>query len=98
MRTPCCTLASATPSHLPPFHLQVTTLLGNVNTKAKEPQVDGRHVEELRAQVSAQGGAVKDAKTAAAADKGSAELQAASKAAVDTLLELKEQLKAAEEQ
>jgi hypothetical protein len=60
-------------------------------------QVGTEQVAALRQQLDEQGAAVKEAKAAAAAAKEDKELAAASKAAVDRLLKLKEELKAAEE-
>lgn len=41
----------------------MTTLLGDVEEKGKLQQLSPQQVEELKARVSAQGSAVKDAKT-----------------------------------
>jgi hypothetical protein len=59
--------------------------------------VGAEQVAALRQQLDGAGAAAKAAKDAAAAAKEDAALQATSKAAVATLLQLKEQLKAAEE-
>ena len=78
---------------------QVTTLLNSADEEAATaaPTPSAEEVEGLRAEVEAQGVAVKEAKAAAAADKGNAELAAASKAAIAALLAKKEALAAAEE-
>ncbi|GAB4818156.1 hypothetical protein N2152v2_005202 [Parachlorella kessleri] len=76
---------------------QVTTLLGKVDEVGKLPRLSAEQLQELRQQVEQQGGAVKEAKAAAAADKGNKELQAASKAEVEKLLKLKKQVADAEE-
>lgn len=72
---------------------QVTTLLGKVEEASQAPPPPSpEELAALRAQVEAQGGAVKEAKAAAAADKADKALAAASKAAVGELLALKAQL------
>ncbi|GFR40681.1 hypothetical protein Agub_g1272 [Astrephomene gubernaculifera] len=76
---------------------QVTTLLGKMKEYAGAPAVSAEQVEALKAQVAAQGEAVKAAKQAAAANKEDKELGAASKAAVNELLKLKEELTKAED-
>ncbi|WIA42435.1 hypothetical protein OEZ86_008432 [Tetradesmus obliquus] len=80
---------------------QVTTLLAKKEGKEQQQEQQqppsAEQLQQLREQVSAQGGAVKDAKAAAAADKADAGLAAASKAAVEQLLALKKQLAEAEE-
>ncbi len=47
----------------------MTTLLGKVDEVGKLPRLSAEQLQELRQQVEQQGGAVKEAKAAAAADK-----------------------------
>lgn len=75
---------------------QVTTLLAEAEEAPTVAPPSPEQLAALRAQVEAQGAAVKEAKAAAAADKGNAELAATSKEAIATLLKLKEDLVAAE--
>lgn len=79
---------------------QVTTLLtkeGEHRQQQPSASVSPEHVKQLQQQVADQGGKVKEAKAAAAADKGNAELATAAKAEVDKLLHVKQELAAAEE-
>ena len=78
---------------------QVTTLLNQVDQLAAADTDSSSPVdlEMLRTQVAAQGEAVKSAKAAAAADKKSADLAAASKAAISELMRVKEAFAKAEE-
>ncbi|KAI8475840.1 MAG: hypothetical protein J3K34DRAFT_16650 [Monoraphidium minutum] len=75
----------------------VTTLLGKEKElRSLPPAPSASDLEELRGRVTEQGGRVKDAKAAAAADKADAALAAASKAEVSALLALKKELDSAE--
>ncbi|KAG2442354.1 hypothetical protein HXX76_002440 [Chlamydomonas incerta] len=76
---------------------QVTTLLSKMKEHEGAPVVSAAEVEAAKAQVAAQGDEVKAAKAAAAANKEDKALAAASKAAVDKLLKLKEELTKLEE-
>lgn len=77
---------------------QVTTLLNGAEEAAgSAPTPTAADLAELKAAVEAQGAAVKEAKAAAAADKGNAELASKSKAAIGELLAAKEALAKAEE-
>ena len=49
--------------------MQVTTLLNKVDEMGRLPRLSAEQLQELRQQVEQQGGAVKEAKAAAAADK-----------------------------
>ncbi|KIZ00208.1 asparaginyl-tRNA synthetase [Monoraphidium neglectum] len=75
----------------------VTTLFGKEQElRALPPPPSKAELEDLRGRVAAQAERVKEAKGAAAADKGDASKAAASKAEVDALLALKKELEAAE--
>ncbi|GLC38631.1 hypothetical protein PLESTB_000454300 [Pleodorina starrii] len=76
---------------------QVTTLIGKMKEYTDVPSVSPQQLEALKGELAAQGDAVKAAKAAAAANKEDKELAAASKAAVDKLLKLKEEFAKAEE-
>uniref|UniRef100_A0A7S0RKV4 asparagine--tRNA ligase n=1 Tax=Chlamydomonas leiostraca TaxID=1034604 RepID=A0A7S0RKV4_9CHLO len=77
---------------------QVTTLMSKAEQAAgAAPAVSEAELASLRARASEQGEKVKAAKAAAAADKGNAELAAASKAAIDSLMKIKDELAKAEE-
>eukprot|EP00798_Chlamydomonas_sp_ICE-L_P002360 gene2360-8668_t len=79
---------------------QVTTLVGKMKDNealSAGNQVSEADIEAFKVSISEQGGAVKDAKTAAAANKEDTTLAAASKAEVDKLLALKNQLPKLEE-
>lgn len=77
---------------------QVTTLLNKAESEgASAPTVSAEELEALRKRAAEQGDKVKAAKAAAAADKGNAELAAASKAEIAGLMKVKEELAKAEE-
>ncbi|KAL4434001.1 hypothetical protein ABPG75_000442 [Micractinium tetrahymenae] len=76
---------------------QVTTLLSKIDEEPEEQPPTAEELEALRAQVAAQGAAVKEAKAAASADKEDKEAAKKSKAEVAELLKLKAQLEKAEE-
>ncbi len=80
------------------FPPQVTTLLSKVseNESSNGPALSAEQLAALKEQVNAQGNAVKEAKAAAAADKGNAALQEQSKAQVAKLLSLKKEVDEAE--
>ena len=76
----------------------MTTLLSKMKeTAAAAKTVPPEQLAALRERVTALGGAVKEAKAAAAADKGDAGLAAAAKGAVEGLMAAKGELAAAEE-
>jgi len=75
---------------------QVTTLLSEADQVPKIPVPSPEALETLRSRIEAQGGAVKEAKAAAAADKSNVELAGKAKSEVSMLLSLKEELAEAE--
>ncbi|KAG7673083.1 hypothetical protein KSW81_006298 [Nannochloris sp. 'desiccata'] len=79
---------------------QVTTLLGEADNAAASGSASNvpsaEDLAALRAAVETKGAAVKEAKTAAAADKANTDLAAASKAAIAGLLKAKDELANAE--
>eukprot|EP00803_Ostreobium_quekettii_P008935 evm.model.scf_3663.1 EVM.evm.TU.scf_3663.1 scf_3663:2252-10430(+) len=70
---------------------QVTTLLSKVDEESKRPTVSAEDVEHLAVEVEKQGAVVKEAKAAAAGDKGNKELKSTADAEVAKLLALKKE-------
>lgn len=75
---------------------QVTTLLGGVEANSASAQLSPDQLEDLRKEASLQGGKVKNAKTAAAADKTDEATAAASKLEIEKLMALKGRISQAE--